>query len=170
MCRKRECRVAANPARLYYDRNAVPGPAGRSRRTVRWQRPNRAPPGCRHPPPKQTWRSLFANFFSLNLKESDWNGLGSDPPTLDAIGRAISVLWALKSTWIQPDRVAASAEGGVAITFRRDRKFASIESLNSGEIVVLTSDGTGNPRAREIEASDDALRQTAQNLREYFEL
>lgn len=113
---------------------------------------------------------FVSRLLQLKLTEPDWNGLGSDPPTFEAIGRAISVLWALKSTWVEPARLAASAEGGVAITFRQGRRFASIESLNSGELVLLTSDGTGNPRAREIEASDDALHRTAQDLREYFKL
>jgi hypothetical protein len=128
------------------------------------------PAALRAPPSEIDLAEFVHKLLQLESRKPDWNGLGSNPPTFDAIGRAISVLWALKSRWIQPDRVTASAEGGVAITFRRDRKFASIESLNSGEIVVLTSDGTGNPGAREIEASDDALRRTAQDLREYFEL
>lgn len=143
----------------------------------RLEKPNRHVPVYRaHPAvlPASTSGEDLAEFVSrllqLKLTKPDWNGLGSDPPTFEAIGRAISVLWALKSMWIEPARLTASAEGGVAITFRRGRRFASIESLNSGELVLLTSDGTGNPRAREMEASDDALNRTAQDLREYFEL
>jgi len=99
----------------------------------------------------------------------DWNGLGSEPPTYSASAQAAMVLFALASESLRPERVAPSADGGVGITLRRSGKFASIESLNSGEIVVLTSDGTGNPRAWEIDASDAGFRATAQTLREYFE-
>jgi hypothetical protein len=111
---------------------------------------------------------IVKELLRLHSIRPNWNGLDSVPPTFDAIGRAISVLSALQETWIQPTRVTASAEGGVAITFRRHEKFASVESLNSGEIVLLTSDGTGNPCAREVAATDEALRKTAQDLCEYF--
>lgn len=99
----------------------------------------------------------------------DWNGLDSEPPTYTAIARAATVLIALESISLRPERVAASAEGGIGIMFRRGRKFASIEFLNSGETVVLTSDGTGNPRAWEIDTSDKSLGLTAETLREYIE-
>jgi hypothetical protein len=113
--------------------------------------------------------ALVGGLLRLHSTKPDWNGLGSAPPTYDAIARAISVLWALRATHLQPTRVTPSAEGGVAVTFRKGGRFASVESLNSGEIVLLTSDGTGNPRAWAIDSSDDALRQAAKDLREYFE-
>jgi hypothetical protein len=89
---------------------------------------------------------------------------------MDAIAGALRVLLGMKSTWIRPERVAASAEGGVGIIYRRGGRFASIESLNSGEIIVLISDGTGNARAWEIDASRENLTSTTQTLREHLEL
>lgn len=113
---------------------------------------------------------VVRELLELESIERDWNGLGSEPPAPNAIAGAIRVLWALKATWmIRPERVAPSAEGGVGIAFRRGQKFASIESLNSGEIIVLISDGTGSPRAWEIDTSGENLHMTAQTLREHFE-
>jgi hypothetical protein len=121
----------------------------------------------------ETWTASQSNgtydrLRQLELTQPDWNGLGSEPPTSEAISHATSVLAALGV--VRPERVTASAEGGVAMTFRREHRFASIETLNSGEIIVLESDGNGNPHAREIDASDQSLQRIAQELREYLNL
>jgi hypothetical protein len=113
---------------------------------------------------------VVRDLLDLESISRDWNGLGSEPPTFDAVAGAVRVLRGLKSAWVRPERVAPSAEGGVGITFRRGRRFASIESLNSGEVVVLISDGTGSPRAWEIDGSGKNIPLTAQTLREHFEL
>ena len=42
-----------------------------------------------------------------------------------------------------------SAEGGVALCFRNGGNFASLECLNTGEVIALTSDGKGNLNAWE---------------------
>jgi len=70
-------------------------------------------------------------------------GMYDEVPNEVAIGRASLVLDALVGFTLNPDRVVASAEGGVSVVFFSGPRRASVECLNSGEITaaIVAEDG-----------------------------
>jgi hypothetical protein len=107
-------------------------------------------------------------YNGLESYSRDWNGLDSDPPSRLAITLAKKLIDQCKAVDLKPTRVSASAEGGVALSFRNSGMFASLECLNSGEIVGLTSDGTGNPHAWEVGKQEQHLSAAVVSIREYL--
>lgn len=89
---------------------------------------------------------FLADIESLRGLPHDWNGYGSERPNETAIYNARSVLMALADSELAlfPDRVVPSAEGGIAICFVADERYADIECFNSGDAagVVKTFDMT----------------------------
>lgn len=90
----------------------------------------------------------------MNLKWMDdmksikagWDSYSAEAPNEIAMNNAKLVLDHLYSSSIIPDRIIPSVEGGVAITFIRDDRYADFECFNDGEIYVgqSTKDGVNN--------------------------
>ncbi len=79
-----------------------------------------------------------------HLKEG-WDGYGAKPPNEKAVYWAQKVAVHLMRANLIPERVEPSVENGVSISFRHGDKYADIECFNSGEILAVTSDGSGDP-------------------------
>jgi hypothetical protein len=81
----------------------------------------------------------------LTYLDVGWDGYGAPAPTLQAVHEAREVLRQLQEELITPQRLSASAEGGIAFSFKAsgDRR-AQIEILNSGEKFVHLYDLIGN--------------------------
>lgn len=88
------------------------------------------------------------------------NSIATDPvlwpkdaerPDDIAVRSAWGVIQQLAYDELLPTNVVASAEGGVAICFVVDDKYADIECLNSGEILGVTSNRRNHPAVWEIE-------------------
>ena len=76
----------------------------------------------------------------LRNLEENWNTYGASAPNETAIENAARALEHLSNLDVRPDRIAASTEGGVAISFFENRKYADMEFFNSGEIAAIVSD------------------------------
>jgi hypothetical protein len=97
-------------------------------------------------------KALDSNFAPLDQRldrlaglDVGWDGYGAPAPTLHAVREAREVLRQLQEELITPQRLSASAEGGIAFSFKAsgDRR-AQIEILNSGEKFVHLYDLLGN--------------------------
>jgi hypothetical protein len=105
-------------------------------------------------PAKQlTSGNRISNFITsvseMGSLKRDWNGYDSEPPSQVARSSARGILLTA-TTLIIPNRVVASAQGGVGICFYKGDKYADIECLNTGEILAATSDGKGEPIVWEV--------------------
>jgi hypothetical protein len=101
------------------------------------------------------FKSLNRNLEQLIDTQTTWNSYGSPIPNEVAIHNARSVLNALSTKLMFPERTVPSAEGGVAFTFvSPTRSRAVIESLNDGECYVLLYDLDGNSRTIEWPIND----------------
>jgi hypothetical protein len=65
-------------------------------------------------------------------------------------------------------RLAASVEGGIALSFVRINKRAVIEIYNTGEVAAATYSNDGEPAVWELEPSGDALLRTVDQIRVYL--
>ena len=69
----------------------------------------------------------------LGVKEG-WDSYNAPAPDPDTIAEAREILDRLRAEVVRPQRISASAEGGVAVSFRAPgNRRAQIEILNNGE-------------------------------------
>ena len=83
------------------------------------------------------------SLWGLRTLEENWNTYGAPAPNETAIENAAGALGHLSNLDVRPDRVAASTEGGVAISFFENGKYADMEFFNSGDIAAIVSDAAG---------------------------
>jgi len=96
---------------------------------------------------------LINSLWNLLKIEPNWNSYGTPPPNIESVARATRILDVLANSGLSPEKVSASAEGGVAIIFTGvNRNRAIIESLNNNEFFLLLYDLEG--RSKTIELAD----------------
>jgi hypothetical protein len=89
----------------------------------------------------------------------NWDSYGSEAPSPTAVSNAAILAKAFIGIGLIPDAVTASAEGGIAICFMRDQKYADVECFNSGEVLAVRYSSHENPKAWVIQpnaVADDA--------------
>jgi len=120
------------------------------------------------PETHSSWMEEATNTLdALRKLAPNWDSYGAEPPGQDALHRAHEVLEALDAMRFRPDRVAASAEGGVAIAFVREQRYADVECYNSGEILAVTSDGRGRPEVWEVAPNE--IGRTLDRIRDHID-
>ncbi len=99
---------------------------------------------------------------------SGWGGAPAEPPNEVAMVSAQEVLDALHGAGLEPSRIIASGEGGVAFCFVSGDRYADIEYFNSGEILAMTKvlRGGGTPRIWPV-AGDDDLREAIDTISQF---
>src|SRR5437764_2133473 len=93
---------------------------------------------------------------------------GAEVPTLTVQAMASVMLEQLQANQIVPTRIVASAEGGIAICFMNDEKYADIEFLNSGEILGVVSNRRDKPTVWEIDPSSRELMGAALRISQFL--
>ena len=83
----------------------------------------------------------------LSLLPNNWNGYGSPRPSLAAIREATIIVERFRTSAFRPEKVTASADGGVGIVFvGHEKRRAVIESFGTEDDYVLFYDTDGNSR------------------------
>lgn len=101
---------------------------------------------------------------SLRDLTKGWDGYQAEPPSTTSLQNARSLLEALSLMNIVPERVAPSADGGVALILSTHPVYRAIECFNDGEIVASLSDRAFRHEAWETGLSPNALRTTLERL------
>lgn len=97
------------------------------------------------------WFSVFEKKIrALSQLSKDWDSYGAEAPNGKATYWAWQVILELRDLGLAPSSILPSVEGGIGITFRRDGKYADIECFNTGEILAIQSDGSGQPSTWEV--------------------
>ena len=71
-----------------------------------------------------------------------WNSYDAQPPgrsSIDAAHRFLSELAEIPDVTLVPSRIAPIADGGVAVSFLKDHFRASLDFLDSGEVVAIVA-------------------------------
>jgi len=79
------------------------------------------------------------------LSDPQYTPDGSELPTKDSAVKAAVILEWMADHNIHPDRIVASAEGGIALCWFRGNKYADVECLNTGEVLCVISDRKNKP-------------------------
>lgn len=112
------------------------------------------------------WLRQFVDTLESFLRlPVDWDGSGAQPPNQTAIAQSWRLLEILSEISFKPISVTPSREEGVTIAFQVGKKWAAIECSNGGEIVAVTSDGTGNPTVWEVPADKRSFRTALDTMR-----
>ncbi len=107
---------------------------------------------------------------ALLILQEGWNGYTAPPPNRGAVATASVALAALHGTLSAPDRLAASAVGGVGITYHRGPRKAYVECYNSGQIVLLLSDAEAEKlQTCKIEPTAEGLVNLPIVIKEYLD-
>jgi hypothetical protein len=111
----------------------------------------------------------FENRLSrLAMLPANWDTYGSEVPSAAAVAAAGVIGKAFINFGLIPDAVSPSAEGGVAICFVRNHKYADIECFNSGETLAVRYSSIENPKAWEVQPNDVTSDATIQFLTQYL--
>lgn len=116
--------------------------------------------------PSSDWwiqaRSKVKQFEKLG---ADWNGYGSAAPNATSLHWATVIIDMLYNESLRPAKVVPSAAGGIAICFVKTNKYADIEILNAGDIVVLTKDkSTGVRNVWTVLADEDEIQRALEQI------
>lgn len=98
----------------------------------------------------------------------NWDTYGAAPPTEAALTKAKTVMETLHSMNLRPSRIAASAEGGVAISFFDENRYSDIEMLNTDDVLAATSVGDGSPHVWEVSPEDLKFVKTMETIRGFI--
>lgn len=93
---------------------------------------------------------------------ANWDTFGTERPSQEAISAAAQIAESFIGFGLVPDAIVPSAEGGVAVCFLRNQKYADIECLNSGEVLAVRYSSQDDPQAWAVPANiaPDATVQT----------
>lgn len=84
------------------------------------------------------------DFDKLRALEDGWDSYDAPKPSENSIIQASTILKYLVDLHLGPERILASADGGVALIFKGvEIRRALIEILNGGEITTLLYDMDG---------------------------
>lgn len=95
----------------------------------------------------------------------NWDSYGAESPNAQSREDAGRILRLLQQLVIAPTRLLPSAEGGIGIVFSNAERYADIECLNSGEILLTTYFGMETPLVREIGSTDAELSAAIEKIR-----
>lgn len=99
---------------------------------------------------------------------ANWDSYGSECPSQLAISAAAAIANAFISFGLIPDAIVPSAEGGIAICFVRNQKYADIECFNSGDILAVRYSQNEDPKAWALQANAVASDANIQAFSKYL--
>jgi len=99
---------------------------------------------------------------------SNWDSYGSDAPSSTAVHSAIAIASTFIRLGLIPDAVTPSPEGGIALCFVRNDRYADIECFNSGETLAVRYSVDEDPKAWAIKPGDAASESTVDFFSSYL--
>jgi large subunit ribosomal protein L15 len=106
---------------------------------------------------------------SFRNMSKGWDGYDAEPANSKALSLGKLALKVSFDVGFTPSYVAPSAEGGVAISFSRQDKYADLECFNDGDVLAVISDKKrdGHIEVWEVDASEEGIKNSLLKIREY---
>lgn len=116
------------------------------------------------------WLNLqYKSVQKLKKLCHNWNSYGADPPNHKAVYWCEETLREMNALGMREGRVSPSGEGGLAIVFRRDGKYADIELLNDGSILAVRKVEACPSEAWEVPADRGSLIEALSVIKSFLE-
>lgn len=118
---------------------------------------------------EESWLARFdRELGKLRAMPPNWNSYGAPAPGRKASHCARQILEKLHRLAFAPSRLVPSVEGVVAISFIRGRKYADLECFNDGQILGVTSDGSGQPTVWEVGQNSREIDSALERIRGFI--
>ena len=105
---------------------------------------------------------------ALRKLRVNWDSYGAEPPNAAAVSALRRILLQVSRVGLEPAKIAPSAEGGAAVCFVREGKYADVECFNNGDVLAVTSGDGRDPEVWEVGAVTDAIEQTLKKICAYI--
>jgi hypothetical protein len=99
---------------------------------------------------------------------NNWDSYGSEAPSAAAISSALGVGSQFIKLGLIPDVTVPSSEGGVALCFMRNKKYADVEFFNSGSIIAVRHSPQDDPKAWSITRDNAAIESAVKIISQYL--
>ena len=114
---------------------------------------------------EQEWTTIDA----LTRLQPGWDGYGAPAPNEVAATLAKTAIGITSTKGLAVNRIVPAGEGGLALCFIHEGKYADIECLNEGKIFSALSDGHEYRKVVQVRATDGGLRQATQRISEFLD-
>jgi hypothetical protein len=104
----------------------------------------------------------------LGRLSKNWDSYGSDSPSAVAISSALEIGATFIKLGLTPDVIVPSSEGGVALCFMRNKKYADVEFFNSGSIIAVRHSSQDDPKAWSIGRDNAAIESAVKVISQYL--
>jgi hypothetical protein len=111
-------------------------------------------------PSTEIIESFVSRVEAMRDLPTGWDGYGTEAPSSASCDLAVRILKSAAGISLYPTTVSPSAEGGVAVSFVRGERVATIECLNEGSVLAVRSDRVNRPTAWELSGEDKDIRDT----------
>jgi hypothetical protein len=99
---------------------------------------------------------------------TNWDSYGSESPSKRTVSIAGDIAKAFVNFGLIPDAITPSPEGGIAIYFTRNQKYADIECFNSGDVFAVRYSSSQEPTAWVVQPGAVPNDATIQTFSEYL--
>jgi hypothetical protein len=130
---------------------------------------------CRHRLPKsnecleELLNGVAARIEGFAKMAPGWDGYSAPAPTAKAAANALRFVGVLRTCGFVPARVAPSVVGAIGLSFRANGRKVYFEFYNTGNAMVLYSDGVSNPIVLDVETTETAFLSAVVQAREYLD-
>ena len=98
----------------------------------------------------------------------NWDSYGSEAPSAAAIASALEIGAVFIKLGLTPDVTVPSSEGGIALCFMRNKKYADVEFFNSGSIIAVRHSPQDNPKTWSITRDNVAIESAVKIISQYL--
>jgi hypothetical protein len=98
----------------------------------------------------------------------DWDSYGAEPPNALAVSALRRILLQVSQAGLEPTKIAPSAEGGAAVCFVHEDKYADVECFNNGDVLAVTSEEGRDLEVWEVSEESAAVERTLEKIRAHI--
>ena len=117
-----------------------------------------------------SYAALSRQLAKLARLSRGWDTYKAEAPSSISIIAASRIGKKFIQLGLVPDVVVPSSEGGVALCFLRNPKYADVECFNTGEVLAVRYSANQDPVAWSITLDDATIDATAAAFSEFFSL
>jgi hypothetical protein len=99
---------------------------------------------------------------------NNWDSYGGEPPSEAAISSALDIGTAFIKLGLTPDVAVPSSEGGIALCFVRNEKYADVEFFNSGSIIAVRHSPQDDPKVWSITRDNVTIESAVKIISQYL--